>query len=277
MYNRKIVLDDLICDGETVIAYALANSYRTYYCISMEDSDDIAKAIENTLHRLLDAGVDNACIAEITGLCNRDGMTEENSEGFMDIDLGYMLPGNLVYCNEMGEEWKSYTVYRSRWLAAHGIGYAAREYIDSEFPFSELYGACETLFGSTWPDFAEYRGRKNIGILPDIPKDRGVMTSVMTPEGTISATVMSDPKYPGICLEYEGEDGCPGAVLEYSPTAGCVQLRVYGKDDPDGDPLDIYQIEESLSYMSGAANHLIPGMVTEKPAKSNVVQLELFA
>ena len=135
-----------------------------------------------------------------------------------------------------------HTVYRNRWLAAHGIGDAAREYIDSEFTFSELYKACETLFGSPWPDFPEYRGRKNIGTLPDIPQEREDTVKVMTPEGTISATVMPDPEYPGICLEYEGEDGCTGAVLEYSPTAGSVQLGVYGKDDPDGDPIDIYQM-----------------------------------
>lgn len=55
-------------------------------------------------------------------------------------------------------------------------------------------------------------------------------------------------------------------------------LCILGTPDPNDRTRRIYPtIEESLSYMSGAANHLIPGMVTEKPAKSNVVQLELFA
>ena len=66
--------------------------------------------------------------------------------------------------------------------------------------------------------------------------------SVETPDGTITAKIMPDLEYPGISLEFCGKDGCPGAILEYSPTVCGVQLRVYGKDEPDGDPIHVIRM-----------------------------------
>ena len=55
-------------------------------------------------------------------------------------------------------------------------------------------------------------------------------------------------------------------------------LCILGTPDPNDRTRRIYPtIEESLTYMSGASNHLIPGMVTEKTSNTNAVQLELFA
>lgn len=55
-------------------------------------------------------------------------------------------------------------------------------------------------------------------------------------------------------------------------------LCILGTPDPNDRTRRIYPtIEESLNYMSGASNHLIPGIVAKEPLSTNAVQLELFA
>ena len=79
-----------------------------------------------------------------------------------------------------------------------------------------------------------YPDRKiNINI-PDI--------TVVTKKGVIKASVIDDNEYPGIDLSYEGENGDPGAIMEYNSTKDCIDLRVYAKEDPNGDPAAIYKM-----------------------------------
>ena len=40
----------------------------------------------------------------------------------------------------------------------------------------------------------------------------------------------------------EGSYTGPGAILEYDPIKAKTQLRVYGKDDPEGDPVAVYSM-----------------------------------
>ena len=75
-----------------------------------------------------------------------------------------------------------------------------------------------------------------------VPKAQQQEISVETPDGMITAKIIPDLEYPGISLEFCGKDGCPGAILEYSPTVCGVQLRVYGKDEPDGDPIHVIRM-----------------------------------
>lgn len=80
----------------------------------------------------------------------------------------------------------------------------------------------------------------------DVPKE----LRVDTPAGPITAKASGDPEYPGIWVTYDGGDGEPGALLEYTPSEvdgnmnvhKCVMLRVYGPEDPDGDPVQAYRM-----------------------------------
>lgn len=69
--------------------------------------------------------------------------------------------------------------------------------------------------------------------------------SVQTPKGEIAAKIMPDDEYIGICLSLkEPGSGEPGAIMEYHPEAGQIQLRVWTKDNPDGDPNCVFQMTE---------------------------------
>ena len=63
---------------------------------------------------------------------------------------------------------------------------------------------------------------------------------VKTKLGSIRASIIPDKEYPGIELSFEGGNGEAGAIMEYSPTTDSINLRVYSKNEPDGDPIDIY-------------------------------------
>lgn len=235
----KILLDDLIGEDETIEGYVTSSDYYSYnYCIAMESRDDLGNEIEDTLHRLIDAGADEECVRQWLGLCKHD---DSDEEAFIDIDLGYILPGNLMHCEFMTVEWKAYISYRNQWLAAHGIQASVYGRLDLENPFSRLHEACNELFGETWMVFDEFAYKLKRGIVPNIPCNTEDII-VGTPKGEIVAKVIPDQEYPGISLEYVDEDGCPGAIMEYSPKINGIQLRVYGKSDPNGDPIEIYQM-----------------------------------
>lgn len=63
-----------------------------------------------------------------------------------------------------------------------------------------------------------------------------IMLSVPTEAGKIHAKILPDKEYPGIALLLD-TPGEPGAIMEYDPYKKIVQMRVYGKEDPDGDPI----------------------------------------
>ena len=69
--------------------------------------------------------------------------------------------------------------------------------------------------------------------------------SVQTPKGEIAASIMPDDEYIGICLSLKVPgSGEPGAIMEYHPEAGQIQMRVWTKEDPDGDPSCVFQMTE---------------------------------
>ena len=65
--------------------------------------------------------------------------------------------------------------------------------------------------------------------------------AVHTDAGKIHAKIMPDKEYKGISLLFD-DKGQPGAILEYDPYEKKIRLRVYGKEDPDGDPVAIYDL-----------------------------------
>lgn len=79
---------------------------------------------------------------------------------------------------------------------------------------------------------------------------------VETPKGTITATRSPDNEYPGIMVEI-GNSGeiNPGAMLEYTSDSNKVMLRVYGKEEPEGDPIE--HIDLTPEYISPREDDLI--------------------
>lgn len=85
------ILGELMTSDETIAAFTITeNPYVTYHLIIQKDSDDIAAAMEDTLHRLIEAGKEED-IQEIMG-----AIKAESDEESIFIDLGYIIPGSIL-------------------------------------------------------------------------------------------------------------------------------------------------------------------------------------
>lgn len=85
------ILGELMTSDETIAAFTITeNPYVTYHLIIQKDSDDIAAAMEDTLHRLIEAGKEED-IQEIMG-----AIKAESDEESIFIDLGYIIPGFIL-------------------------------------------------------------------------------------------------------------------------------------------------------------------------------------
>lgn len=67
--------------------------------------------------------------------------------------------------------------------------------------------------------------------------------SINTPVGDITAQVIPDKEYPGIGLFFNSP-GQPGVIMEYDPIKDHIQIRIYGKEDPEGDPVSIMRLSD---------------------------------
>lgn len=85
------ILGELMTADETIASYVTTdNMYITYHLIIAKDSDDIAAALEDTLHRLIEAEKEED-IQEIMG-----AIKAESDEESIFIDLGYIIPGSIL-------------------------------------------------------------------------------------------------------------------------------------------------------------------------------------
>lgn len=85
------VLGELLMPDETLASYVITNNmYVTYHLIIAKDSDDIASALEDTLHRILEAGKEDK-IQEIMG-----AIKAEPRDDAISVDLGYVIPGSIL-------------------------------------------------------------------------------------------------------------------------------------------------------------------------------------
>lgn len=69
---------------------------------------------------------------------------------------------------------------------------------------------------------------------------------VYTPDGVLEAKQMPDDNYPGICISLISESNkeLSAVIMEYNPVENGVMLRVYGPEDPDGEPRTIIRMNE---------------------------------
>ncbi len=101
--SMQCVLNDLVSDGEVFAKYAISDSYIPYYCIVRSGSTDIASALEDTLHRILDAGGSKEDVFEILGakIPNEEEWKElQECDEFIEIDLRYVIPGLIMFFHE---------------------------------------------------------------------------------------------------------------------------------------------------------------------------------
>lgn len=105
-----VELKDLLESGEVIVTFHLCNEYFSRNAITRQGSDDVSGALEMTLHRILDAGGTEEDVYRIMGakIPTEEELTElEEYDEFVQIDLGYVLPGLIDFWEEeIGKERK---------------------------------------------------------------------------------------------------------------------------------------------------------------------------
>ena len=98
-----------VASDEAIGSYAFTGDYDEYNLIIPKGQSieriDIAGCLEQTLHRIIDNGGTEMDIRSILGARKRDSLNMEDYEEdeLTDIDLGYVLPGMLLYvCSDPG-------------------------------------------------------------------------------------------------------------------------------------------------------------------------------
>lgn len=226
---------------ETVAEYAItSNTYRKYHCIVPLGSSDISGALENTLHFLIEAGASDTDIWMIMGaeIVDLSGMSEEETDEYTPIDLGYCIHGQLMTFQPLTHI-KEYRKYCMIWYTEHGITlegiFDEIDADDSDGIYARIADYANACIGEKPLDFISF-GEKYTSNKPTSKEIR-----VNTKSGSIKAFEVLDDEYPGIALVLESpKGGEPGAVMEYHPGKNSVDLRVYGMKDPDGDPIEVY-------------------------------------
>ena len=88
-------------EDEEIISYVTSRISFLYYLIREKDSTDIAAALENTLHRILENGGNLDIVRYIMGAYVPTDEEWNDIEEHIDIDLGYVLPGQMLYINHV--------------------------------------------------------------------------------------------------------------------------------------------------------------------------------
>lgn len=91
----------LVEEDEEIISYVTSRISFLYYLIREKDSTDIAAALENTLHRILENGGNTDIVRYIMGAYVPTDEEWNDIEEHIDIDLGYVLPGQMLYINHV--------------------------------------------------------------------------------------------------------------------------------------------------------------------------------
>ena len=97
-----VELENLLEDDEVIVRYHLCNEYWSRNAITIKGSDDISGALEMTLHRILEAGGTENDVKRIMGAkipTDEERAELEEFDEYIDIDLGYVLPGLIDMWN----------------------------------------------------------------------------------------------------------------------------------------------------------------------------------
>lgn len=94
--QRIVTLKNLLEEDEVIATYGTDYDYQMYHCIAKIGSTDIAGMLEETLHRILDAGGNELDVRCIMGAFIPNESEKEEWTNCIDIDLSYVLPGTLL-------------------------------------------------------------------------------------------------------------------------------------------------------------------------------------
>lgn len=104
--EKKIeMISKLLSDGEQINKFIMSSDYyREHFYISTPEQTDILSAIEDTLHRMIEAGWSDDDIAFVLDAHKDVFKDTEDAEDIEDtdetitpIDLGYSLIGEVIF------------------------------------------------------------------------------------------------------------------------------------------------------------------------------------
>lgn len=85
------ILGEIMTSEDTIAAFTTTdNPYVIYHLLISKESTDIAAALEDTLHRLIEAGKEND-VQEIMGAAKAEPQGE-----VISLDFGYLIPGSIL-------------------------------------------------------------------------------------------------------------------------------------------------------------------------------------
>nr|WP_303181871.1 hypothetical protein [Lachnoclostridium phocaeense] len=101
---RGIHLIDILEEKEIVVDYTISSSYSVYHCIMPRNGTDLGSALKDTLSRILDMDGDEKDVQRIMGAiapeipknAGEDWLKEQYPDGYLDLDLGYLIPGCIL-------------------------------------------------------------------------------------------------------------------------------------------------------------------------------------
>lgn len=88
-------IKDLVYDDEELTEMVLEGEYQPRYFIKPKSSTDIGGALELTLNRMLENGLEDRISIDM-GVIMEDDIPEEEIDNYISIDLGYYLPPILT-------------------------------------------------------------------------------------------------------------------------------------------------------------------------------------
>lgn len=97
--NKIEMISELLSDGEQLNKFIMSSDYyREHFYISTPEQTDVLSAIEDTLHRMIEAGWSDDDIASVLD-AHKDVFeeTDETDETITPIDLGYSLIGEVIF------------------------------------------------------------------------------------------------------------------------------------------------------------------------------------
>lgn len=94
----RLELDGIQNSDTEILKYAISSDYyNSYQCLKENYSDDLGRALENTLCMILDNGGSSEDVKRIIGAELRDPTEDEFiHDEFIYIGLGYIIPGIMI-------------------------------------------------------------------------------------------------------------------------------------------------------------------------------------